>query len=358
MEKTLGARIASLRRKKSMTQEALARAVGVSAPAVSKWETDASCPDIALLCPLARALGTNVDTLLAVEEELTCEQINSQINRLAQMARSGDISGAQEEMEKLLHPYPSSAGLRYNAALMMDMFLLMGMVNEDLLDARKAYRLRKRELLEGILNDVHYHQLAATALASMALEDGELERAEELLGEPPLTDTNSIVLRTRLYHQRGEEKRALEEVQKELFRLITRAQNCLILLMGEKMQPDPHKRLQIAQISCEMDRLFGVNAGFSVGLLFEQHVKAGNEREALSALDAYVDVMIGPIRQPNPLLFSPTYKKKDQKPAAAREMRQMLLKGLREEESVASLRGYPAFEDAMRRLEESLREEE
>lgn len=70
MEKTLGARIASLRRKKSMTQEALARAVGVSAPAVSKWETDASCPDIALLCPLARALGTNVDTLLAFEEEL------------------------------------------------------------------------------------------------------------------------------------------------------------------------------------------------------------------------------------------------------------------------------------------------
>ena len=42
MDIKLGPRIASLRRAKSMTQEQLALSLGVSPPAVSKWETGAS----------------------------------------------------------------------------------------------------------------------------------------------------------------------------------------------------------------------------------------------------------------------------------------------------------------------------
>jgi transcriptional regulator with XRE-family HTH domain len=42
MDIKLGPRIASLRRAKSMTQEQLALSLGVSPPAVSKWETGVS----------------------------------------------------------------------------------------------------------------------------------------------------------------------------------------------------------------------------------------------------------------------------------------------------------------------------
>lgn len=42
MDIKLGQRIASLRRAKSMTQEQLALSLGVSPPAVSKWETGVS----------------------------------------------------------------------------------------------------------------------------------------------------------------------------------------------------------------------------------------------------------------------------------------------------------------------------
>ena len=41
-------RIAELKRKKNMTQEELARLVGVSFQTVSKWETGDSMPDIPL----------------------------------------------------------------------------------------------------------------------------------------------------------------------------------------------------------------------------------------------------------------------------------------------------------------------
>ena len=47
----MGSTIAALRKSRGLTQEQLAALVGVSGPAVSKWETDASCPDVSLLCP-------------------------------------------------------------------------------------------------------------------------------------------------------------------------------------------------------------------------------------------------------------------------------------------------------------------
>ena len=63
-ENTIGKRIQALRKEREMTQKQLADAVGVTPQAVSKWETDESCPDITALPLLAGALGVSVDALL------------------------------------------------------------------------------------------------------------------------------------------------------------------------------------------------------------------------------------------------------------------------------------------------------
>ena len=95
MDMDLGTRISEPRREKGMTQEQLAKLVGISAPAVSKWETGSSCPDIALLCPLARALDTNVDTLLQFEEELSQERLDEYLNEILEKARTGNREEAE-----------------------------------------------------------------------------------------------------------------------------------------------------------------------------------------------------------------------------------------------------------------------
>lgn len=69
MEKTLGMRIADLRRAKGMKQDELAEKLGVSPQAVSKWENDVSCPDIMLLPKLAKELDVTVDELLTGKDE-------------------------------------------------------------------------------------------------------------------------------------------------------------------------------------------------------------------------------------------------------------------------------------------------
>lgn len=70
MEETLGKRIVANRKRLGLTQDALAEQLGVTAQAVSKWENDQSCPDIAMLPKLAQVFGISTDALLGLKEEV------------------------------------------------------------------------------------------------------------------------------------------------------------------------------------------------------------------------------------------------------------------------------------------------
>ena len=61
----IGALIRSLRREKGLTQKQLADRLLVSDKAVSKWERGGGCPDVSLLPDLSRALGVDLEGLLA-----------------------------------------------------------------------------------------------------------------------------------------------------------------------------------------------------------------------------------------------------------------------------------------------------
>ena len=71
-----GKLIAALRKKKGLTQQALAEQLNLSNKTISKWESGAGSPDIANLPVLADALGVTVDELLrgkVREQEEHCE---------------------------------------------------------------------------------------------------------------------------------------------------------------------------------------------------------------------------------------------------------------------------------------------
>lgn len=55
------------RKRLGLTQDALAERLGITAQAISKWENDLSCPDIAMLPRLAEIFGISVDELLGRE---------------------------------------------------------------------------------------------------------------------------------------------------------------------------------------------------------------------------------------------------------------------------------------------------
>ena len=78
---SLSANIKRLRLEKDMTQEQLATKLGVSAQAVSKWETSETYPDGALLVPLANELEVSLDELFG-NESVTMADISSKIVKL------------------------------------------------------------------------------------------------------------------------------------------------------------------------------------------------------------------------------------------------------------------------------------
>ena len=66
--KTLGQKIAELRKVHQLTQEELAERMYVSSQAVSKWENDLSVPDVSALIQLSDEFHVTLDELLKNEE--------------------------------------------------------------------------------------------------------------------------------------------------------------------------------------------------------------------------------------------------------------------------------------------------
>ena len=71
MNETFGQRFTRFRKQRNLTQEELGERIGLSGQAVSKWENDASMPDISLLVQLSEILGVSLDELLGKEVPAT-----------------------------------------------------------------------------------------------------------------------------------------------------------------------------------------------------------------------------------------------------------------------------------------------
>ena len=64
LNQSMGEKICSLRKKKGLTQNELAKKMNVTDKAVSKWERNLSYPDISSISKLAKILDVSVEELL------------------------------------------------------------------------------------------------------------------------------------------------------------------------------------------------------------------------------------------------------------------------------------------------------
>lgn len=112
MELCIGNTIFAARHAKGLTQEALAAQIGVSAAAVSKWETAASYPDITLLPPLARALGLTVDALLDFHPAPSNEELHQICKRLRTIFDKQGFPPGSRKLKLFCANTPPAASLK------------------------------------------------------------------------------------------------------------------------------------------------------------------------------------------------------------------------------------------------------
>ncbi len=95
MEMNIGNKIRELRKKKGITQEQLASALGITSQAVSKWEMSTGYPDIAMLPVIAGYFCVSMDTLFNYD----ADKLEENIMNVLYNSRGGRPF---EEAEKIL----------------------------------------------------------------------------------------------------------------------------------------------------------------------------------------------------------------------------------------------------------------
>lgn len=116
----IGEVIRKYRKSKNMTQEEMANRLGVTAPAVNKWENGNSMPDIMLLAPIARLLEISLDTLLSFREELTDEEIRRLVNETNDRLKEEPYGQVFSWAKKIREEYPNCEWLIWQMAVVLD----------------------------------------------------------------------------------------------------------------------------------------------------------------------------------------------------------------------------------------------
>lgn len=113
------------RKEHDLTQEQVAQYLGVSTPAVHKWEKGTTYPDITLLPALARLLKIDLNTLLSFKDDLTDQEISHFTSHVVNVIQEkGFDSGFQLAMAKI-QEYPACDLLIGLTALTLEGSLFM-----------------------------------------------------------------------------------------------------------------------------------------------------------------------------------------------------------------------------------------
>lgn len=174
----IGQVIRTYRKKKAMTQEEMAARLGVSAPAVNKWENGNSMPDIMLLAPIARLLDVSLDTLLAFQEELTDREVNELVQTLNEKMKSEDYAEVFRWAKKKMEQYPNSEHLH----LWMCIVLNAGCIAREIKDEER-YDDFLCTSFERLLHsrEEYVRTTAADSLYGFFMRKEQYEKAEEYL---------------------------------------------------------------------------------------------------------------------------------------------------------------------------------
>ena len=139
--------IQSRRKQLGLTQEQVAKVLGVSAVAVHKWEKAETYPDITLLPPLARLLKTDLNTLLCFREELTSQEVARFLEEVRAKIEEDGYETGFSMLEEKINEYSSCDSLLISGAMLLEGAIMMyPMAGKE--EEREEYRRRIEKLYE------------------------------------------------------------------------------------------------------------------------------------------------------------------------------------------------------------------
>lgn len=292
------------RKELSLTQEQIASRLGVSTPAVNKWENGLTYPDVTLLPALARLLKTDLNTLLCFRTNMSTEEIALFLNEIAEIAKKEGVKQAAAVIKEKIKEFPACAELLYQSATFLQGFALMYPCPEE---ERKLYMEYVQELYQRVeqCGNPVYENRARYMLASASIQAEDYERAQELLDLMPENDgLDKNQLMITMWMNQGKN----EEAAKLLERKINiKIQEVFILLNGlasvAVREGDRERAWKLAEYSQKLTEIYGWSySGYVVPLTV-----ALEEKDADRCAGILEDIMTsleGPINFRNSVIFA------------------------------------------------------
>lgn len=209
----IGDMIREYRTAKKMTQEEMAQRLGVTAPAVNKWENGKTFPDIALLAPIARLLGTNIDTLLSFHETLTPEEITAYVQELEQRLKQSSYDESFAFGKALIRQYPNCDMLKWQIASVLEGHYILKQISDE------RYEQQLHGWLVSVLDspDEQVRNHAADLLFVYHVRKGEYDKAEDMLKYYSEQNPERKRKQAELYHKCGNTEEAYKTYEELLF---------------------------------------------------------------------------------------------------------------------------------------------
>ena len=222
----MGEKIKTLRKRKDISQEVLAQALGVTFQAVSKWETGAAMPDVTLIPAIASFFGVSTDELFDFNL-LEQEERIMQLCYEAAEHRFSDPLRAEKMLREGLKQYPG------NDIILNNLLYVMRTPGRSAEVVTLCKSILEVTRLDDVRYDVlrilaeTYREMGQTALVKPTLEEipeiyfTKLELCAELLeGEEAMEAArkqagisrddllNMLSRLSQLFHRQGDETAA------------------------------------------------------------------------------------------------------------------------------------------------------
>lgn len=346
------------RRELGLTQEQIAQHLGVSTPAVSKWEKGITCPDIALLPSLARLLKVDLNTLFCFQEELTMQEIRDFCKELSVTADGKGIAAAFDQAEEMFRSYPHNESLIQLAALCLDGMLRISELPEEEIAALEG---RIEKWYQGLTEsaDLQIRNLANYMLASRYIDRGSLEKAQDTLDAMP--DKNDMIakyadklfLQVNIHMKQGRADAAAEELEQALLIAVNKVQLLLLKLAeAEQAAGERSKAAHIVKCNQDMVKLFDLWECSAYTAALSLAAEAGNKEETLSLLQKVLDTAT----QPWNMAASPLYHRiaGTEKKVMDQGLMAGLLRNIRQDAQYDFLRDDARFQGIMGKYESLL----
>lgn len=192
----IGNKIKELRKKRGITQEQLANAIGISFQAVSKWENNIALPDVTLLPVLANYFSVSMDELFC----FSLEEMKMEVERIVDEAyeyRESDPEKSRKILDEGLVKFPENDILLNNLLYVIP-------------DPDKAIEIASKLIEKTSDSEVKYDALRFLAYAYK--KKGDLKSAEAAIEQIP--EIYFTKLTEAAYILEGEEKFKAAEKQK------------------------------------------------------------------------------------------------------------------------------------------------